>query len=733
VVERFLQTLNVQVGKIRRERMNGRSYIVAPFVSLGPRVLNGSKGALYYPRDEIEANPGVWNNIPLTLGHPVDPVTNFPVSASDPGVKERIQLGHIHKDRTENGWRKGEAWFDEELTKNKAPEVYEKISKGEVLNLSTGLYTDNEELQGTAPTGQHYDYIARNYRPDHLAILPNQDGACSPSQGCGINMNSKHDSRGELVVNKSFWHRLGEAFGMTFNDTTPLDIGGAQQPQGRHGETGEFLPKGARLGEKQFQTAAERGFSHLIGGAAPKEDIDDDGDADTPEFGEGGGRVEPGIEMDHLPLPTDRGPKKPTGNDDRGNRPPHKPHFLDMGEEDEGGEATDNTIDKIINGMLEEPPGDREVQGTGMSGSPLHIGPTAPAGGGTQNMGIKFFLTNAAACNMSHDDIRGHLQGALNAKTGQDKPPPQIHEVHDDHVIYHDGNQHQKQGYEPNDKGDGIKLTGKPVPVKPVTKFEPVQNREAIMALSAQQRQEAVRWLTANCDCHKGKAGVLNNKENYSDEDLIKLIRNALKARKNENIIANARNAGITLNEKAESSSADQTASSEVDANDSPNKDDEEEEMPMYKKKDISAPKKTLNQYLSTLPPEMQVLVKRGLAANNARKSQLIGILTRNYRNPAQKQAAVATLNQLTDEQLEVLAGGLPPMMQPAINQRQMGVQPVKPVYGPEMDEILNQLTSDGGETGDEQTTNAGGLDVLPMPTQKYLEPAAGKNNRQRA
>jgi hypothetical protein len=34
--------------------------------------------------------------------------------------------------------------------------------------------------------------VARNYRPDHLAVLPDQRGACSLTDGCGVMVNTKH-------------------------------------------------------------------------------------------------------------------------------------------------------------------------------------------------------------------------------------------------------------------------------------------------------------------------------------------------------------------------------------------------------------------------------------------------------------------------------------------------------------------------------------------------------------
>lgn len=839
---RILQ-VNVRLGSVRRERYQGEDYLVAPFISLGPRVLNGSKGALYYPREEIEANPGVWNNIPLTLGHPTDPITNYPVSARDPEVLNRVQLGHVFKDRIDNGWRKGEAWFNIKRTQQLAPEVYASLNSNTPIELSTGLYTDNEESMGMTDNGQPYDYIARNYKPDHLAVLPNQKGACSIADGCGIMLNSKgmvvnsftinpfvseeqrkacyakddpnwdcdewnDKTKGKLPkkaptgnnMNRSFWQRLGEAFGIVFNGTTPLDYGGAQEPQSRHLESGEFLPKGARLGKKQFQTAAERGFGHRQGTEqAPADDYDDDGDEneDGPgEFKEQGDRSAHGTEMDHVPLQTDRGPKKPTENewseaareaaraaraasakanktnarsDHRAAADAHETaseEFLKSGDSNRakihqdrandhglksfltknigsscgGAESSNIKITKNLercpecggpmhdgecercgykeeledNAGMPPPPMESDMSGgTGMAGSPMHIGPTT--GGGTQNMKTRFYITRRSPLvNMSHSDIHGHLVKALNAKTGQDKPPPMIHEVHDDHVIYHDGDQHQKQAYEP-DGDDGVKLTGKPTPVKPVTRFEPVGNQES-SPMTAKQREQAVGWLTVNCDCWKEKKAVLMNREAFSDDDIKKLVANVIQGKKNSIMVANARKAGITLNEKAATSSADQLIESEEESNESDNLH-AEDELPMFKDHKVKG-KATINQQLALLAPEFREVVEQAIAANSGRKNLLISALTSNIRNPAEKAQAVKTLGGLKLPELEILARNLPPMVQPSLNMGRMGVRqipqprPRQAVMGPELEEVLNSI--------DEEVTENAGPDVLPMPGETF-------------
>lgn len=183
-------TVTVNRSKVRRVTRNGRTYLVAPMTLLVPGVLNGSEGPLYYPQEEIAAHPGQWNDVPIVVYHPTDPTTNSPVSGRDPAVLDRVKVGRVYGDRvTKNGRRRAEGWFDEERTRAVDPRVWRALVEGTPLELSTGLFTRNEPTGGTH-NGKGYTAVARDYRPDHLAVLPDQVGACSIRDGCGVLVNA---------------------------------------------------------------------------------------------------------------------------------------------------------------------------------------------------------------------------------------------------------------------------------------------------------------------------------------------------------------------------------------------------------------------------------------------------------------------------------------------------------------------------------------------------------------
>lgn len=173
-------------GEVRRAKMHGREYLVAPLSMIVPGVLPGSKGPLLYPEDEVSKNPGAWNGIPIVVNHPMK--DGMPVEARSPDILDKYQIGTVFNARY-NGKLVAEGWFDVDRTRKTNIGIYQRLVNNEPQELSTGLYTDNEPFEGTW-NGRDYKYIARNYRPDHLAILLTSRGACSIQDGCGVLINA---------------------------------------------------------------------------------------------------------------------------------------------------------------------------------------------------------------------------------------------------------------------------------------------------------------------------------------------------------------------------------------------------------------------------------------------------------------------------------------------------------------------------------------------------------------
>lgn len=177
---------------VREDVLHGRDYLVAPVTLIVPGVLNGSQGPLYYPLDEVQRNVDLWNGMPLTLYHPKSE-DGSPISARHPTVLEKQQIGSIYNAAV-NGKLTAEAWFDVEVTRRLEPRILAALLANQPIEISTGLCTETELAnEGAVFNGIPYKAIARNYRPDHLAVLPDEIGACSLEDGCGILANQNSD------------------------------------------------------------------------------------------------------------------------------------------------------------------------------------------------------------------------------------------------------------------------------------------------------------------------------------------------------------------------------------------------------------------------------------------------------------------------------------------------------------------------------------------------------------
>jgi hypothetical protein len=174
--------------EIRRETHNGREHIVVPVIMLKDGVHNGSRGPLLHLVEEYGRCPQAWNGIPVTLSHPKDNKGNL-IPANSPEVIDLTSTGRIYNTHV-NGMLKAEVWIDELKCQELSPETLEAIKNHHPLNVSVGVFSDEDESPGQW-NGEDYTAIARNHRPDHLALLLSETGACSWDDGCGIRANSK--------------------------------------------------------------------------------------------------------------------------------------------------------------------------------------------------------------------------------------------------------------------------------------------------------------------------------------------------------------------------------------------------------------------------------------------------------------------------------------------------------------------------------------------------------------
>lgn len=173
---------------VKEKKYQGRNHLIVPVVMMVEGVHNGSHGPLFHSIEDLGKFPESWNGIPVVIDHPeIDGVN---VSANNPDILESRKVGRIY-----NAYIKdikklaAEIWLDEEKLQKLSQTVLDQVRQGIPLEVSLGMFTEEEFVTGEW-NGEHYDAIAKNHRPDHLALLPGSVGACSLADGCGVRANS---------------------------------------------------------------------------------------------------------------------------------------------------------------------------------------------------------------------------------------------------------------------------------------------------------------------------------------------------------------------------------------------------------------------------------------------------------------------------------------------------------------------------------------------------------------
>lgn len=187
---------NTTTAQATRRAHEGREYLVVPVIAIREGVLNGE----FVPAEEIGVYVEAWNGIPAPLGHPQ--VDGTYVSANTPDLVAQAPGRFWNASFRDNALH-GEIWLDvarcEELGGD-ALVALQRFDAGERVELSTAYWRDEEPGQGSYG-GKPYGSTGRNLRPDHLAILLHERGACSWEDGCGgPRVNAAHEPRHTSVI-----------------------------------------------------------------------------------------------------------------------------------------------------------------------------------------------------------------------------------------------------------------------------------------------------------------------------------------------------------------------------------------------------------------------------------------------------------------------------------------------------------------------------------------------------
>lgn len=184
-------------GAVRNDSMGGKTFIVAPMIMILEGVHEGSQGPVYYPAEELAKTAQVWNMKPVVLYHPQ--ANGIGISACDPDVISNRGLGVIMNTKFEDGKLKAEAWLEVDRCNKIDERIMEAIENNNIMELSTGLYAEADGVEGIW-NEEAYISTVMNFKPDHLALLPDLEGACSVEDGAGfLRLNQKKNA---IMVDK---------------------------------------------------------------------------------------------------------------------------------------------------------------------------------------------------------------------------------------------------------------------------------------------------------------------------------------------------------------------------------------------------------------------------------------------------------------------------------------------------------------------------------------------------
>jgi hypothetical protein len=172
---------NATTGQVKEITHGGRRYLVSPVVALREGILNN----VFVSASEFGKFASSWQGRPVPISHPRD--EGGYTSANTPDIWATDVIGHLWNVEVNNGALKGEIWIDLDKAQAMGPKamaVVNKLRSNQPMEVSTGYFSEMDAAPGIF-NGSHYAAIARNIRPDHLALLPDEVGACSWADGCG--------------------------------------------------------------------------------------------------------------------------------------------------------------------------------------------------------------------------------------------------------------------------------------------------------------------------------------------------------------------------------------------------------------------------------------------------------------------------------------------------------------------------------------------------------------------
>ena len=172
----------------------GKLTIKAPVVMINNGVHNG----LLYNESNLEETAVQWNGMPVVYYHTKTEDGSFE-SARTPENFEKSKVGTLFNTRYENDELVADLYLDIDKMNAIDSELIDNIRKGNMIEVSTGLTAKVEAINGIY-NDEYYYGKAHDIKPDHLALLPEEVGACSIMDGAGFPRMNEEDSPIEVLA-----------------------------------------------------------------------------------------------------------------------------------------------------------------------------------------------------------------------------------------------------------------------------------------------------------------------------------------------------------------------------------------------------------------------------------------------------------------------------------------------------------------------------------------------------
>lgn len=220
---------NSRTSIYKEVTQNGVDWLVVNCVALVEGVLNSR----FVASKEFGKFVQDWNGVPVVVRHPKQNGGSAKVPSPDVPV-----VGYFYNAKMDDKRLVGECWLDKThlLAANDGATIISRIKMGDPIEVSTGYWSNS--LGGSGDyNGIEFALVDTEIHPDHIAILPDDVGACSLQDGCGLVRNSSETSQEpDMIDLAAMWSLYsgccvaqngGEGSGNFGHEGRPGEIGGS--------------------------------------------------------------------------------------------------------------------------------------------------------------------------------------------------------------------------------------------------------------------------------------------------------------------------------------------------------------------------------------------------------------------------------------------------------------------------------------------------------------------------